>query len=219
MTFEDFDEDYQPKQSKAKDKASKPPKPYDHMTWEQYKVRMLREHMMAYLQCEPWQYVEFIREKQDELARLLPDEAKESMRRVIQHSLEESRGAISIEDTNMINRVFGPYKRAEPPPISYSSDYHEDPFYGGCKSRRPEEVIKWFRHCTFRAFHVFMHMEPDITGFIASLTDEQTELLREAVEYQCVTDAGPMTKAFRHYQEGDREDMMGIIDRARGLDQ
>lgn len=198
-------------------KSSKPPKPYDHLTWEQYKRCKLRETMMAQLQCIPRQYMVYVREHQEELRTQLPDDAKESMRRVIQYSIEMSREVLSDSDLDIINRVFGPYKKAIPPAHLMFEPSREDPFYGNCTSRIPTDVILWFRGSTFNAFHRFMHKEPEISEFIKGLTEEEVEMLREALDYQCMRDAGPMSPRFRHYQEGDREDMEGIIDRNRGV--
>lgn len=201
---------------KGKKKSNRPPRPYDHLTWEQYERCRLRERFMAVAVCAPFQWVEFVRLHQTELSKL-DEQTKASFRRVLQGSMEISKTrALSFEDTELINRVFGPYTQAVPPRnlmFRYESD--EDRFYGNCKSREPTAVLQYMHDVTYNMFHRFMHCEPEINEFIESLNSEQEETLRNLIEYHCMADIGPISKSFRHFEEGDYEEMVSIVDRNR----
>ena len=204
---------------KGKDKKSnKPPRPYDHLTWEQYERCRLRERFMAVSICAPFQWIEFIRLHQTELSKL-DEQTKASFRRVLQRSMECSKvRPLSFEDTDLINRVFGPYTKAVPPRnLIFRYEGEEDRFYGNCKSREPTAVLQYMHDVTYNMFCRFMHCEPEIDEFIESLDSEQEGMLRNLIEYHCMADIGPISKSFRHFEEGDYEDMVSIVDRNRGM--
>ena len=203
------------RKGKAK-KSNRPPRPYDHLTWEQYEICRLRERFMAVSVCAPFQWMEFVRLHQEELSKL-DEQTKASFRRVLQGNIERSKTrALSFEDMELINKVFGPYTRAVPPRnLLFRYESEQDRFYGNCKSREPTAVLQYMHDVTYNAFYRFMHCEPEIDEFIESLDSEQEEMLRNLIEYQCMADIGPISKSFRHFEGGDYEDMISIVDRNR----
>ena len=195
------------------------PKAYAHLTPEQYKTAILRERFMAYSVCVPQQWMEFIRENENELRNRLDTATKRSFRSILQNSMKNSKSCVSTDDLALINSIFGGYERAVPPATistsRFSGAQYEDPFYGRCPTRNPSGVIAYLRDCTYGFFWKFMHHEPDIGEFIATLNPDQLYELEDVARYQFDSDDGLGPQTSRHFKEEDIDDIKSVLDRHR----
>lgn len=219
MDYSEFDEDAYLQGSEEcaeggrKTKSSKPPRPYQDLTWEQYNRQMLKEQMTAMLALAPFQWIEFIRTHSEELQRL--DESyKESYRRMAQDSMEECKymKPLTFEDVALLNRTFGPWKKAVPPAnLMLHSSEESDPFFGYCREREPFAVLDYMENTTYNWFYNWMHKD-QMRGFVRTMTADHIARFHDVIDTQIDRDIGPVTPRFRHVRDGDAEHLHGLLD-------
>ena len=208
MNYEDFDEDYVPRKSSKQDRESKPPKPYDHLTWDQYKRCTLRENIVLYAnQMHPLKFMAWLEEHRDEIKRAgYTERVMQEMRRVVDHS------TVTLEHMYLVNDIFGPYLKPCPTPSNTVVVEIPKP------ERKPltvDDMIDYITNCTYEHMYNWMHGD-EARGFVSKMNDSQLETFRNRLFDACMRSSGLPKQ--RMFEDGDEEEFERLICEYRGVE-